>query len=92
MYTRRRPGRESAWPASGSAFITTLGDVELDNLHGLVHKLTGHRIIGGASKQTAPHIFNKKFKIAIKGWAKVYQKITKNIETIFAVQTIVKNA
>jgi hypothetical protein len=92
MCTRRRPGRERAWPASGSAFINTQGDVELDNLHGLVHKLTGHRIIGSAPKLTAPHIFNKKSKIAIKRWAKVHQKITKNIETIFSVQTIVKNA
>ncbi len=92
MYTRRRPGGESAWPASGSAFITTQGDVELGKSYGLVHKLTGHRIIGSASKQTAPHIFNKKFEIAFKRWAKVYQKIIKNIETIFAVRTIVKNA
>jgi hypothetical protein len=66
--------------------------VELGKSYGLVLKPTGHRIIGGASKQTAPHIFNKKFKIAIKTWAKVYQKITKSIETIFAVRTIVKNA
>jgi hypothetical protein len=67
--------------------------VELGKSYGLVHKLTGHRIIGGASQQTAPHIFNKKkFKIAIKTWAKVYQKIMKNIETISAGQTIVKNA
>jgi hypothetical protein len=72
MLTRRRPRRESAWPASGSAFITTQGDVELGKSYGLVHKLTGHGIIGGASKQTAPRIFNKKFKIAIKKWAKVY--------------------
>ena len=57
MLTRRRPGRESAWPASGSAFITTQGDVELGKSYGLVHKLTGHGIIGGASKQTAPRIF-----------------------------------
>jgi hypothetical protein len=60
--------------------------------YGLVLKLTGHRIIGGASKLTVPHIFNKKFEIEIKRWAKVYQKITKNIEMIFAVQTIVKSA
>ncbi len=66
--------------------------MELGKSYGLVHKLTGHRIIGGASKQTAPHIFNKKFKIAIKTWAKVYQKIIENIETISAAQTIVKNA
>ena len=67
MVTRRRPRRESAWLASGSAFITTQGDVELGKSYGLVHKLTGHRIIGGASQQTAPHIFNKKkFKIASK--------------------------
>jgi hypothetical protein len=72
MLTRRHPGRESAWPASESAFITTQGDVELGKSYGLVHKLTGHRIIGGASKQAAPHIFNEKFKIAIKRWAKVY--------------------
>ena len=93
MLTRRRPGRESAWPASGSAFITTQGDVELGKSHGLVHKLTGHRIIGGAlTASTALFFLNKKFKNDIKRWAKVYQKITKNIETIFAVQTIVKNA
>jgi hypothetical protein len=66
--------------------------VELGKSYGLVHKLTGHRIIGGASKQTAPHIFSKKFKIVIKKWAKVYQKIMKIIELISAVQTIVKNA
>jgi hypothetical protein len=60
--------------------------------YGLVHKLTGHRIIGGALTASTALFFNKKFKIAIKRWAKVYQKITKNIETIFAVQTIVKNA
>jgi hypothetical protein len=66
--------------------------VELGKSYGLVHKLTGHRIIGGASKQAVPHIFNKKFKIAIKRWAKVYQKIIKNTETISAAQTIVKNA
>jgi hypothetical protein len=40
--------------------------VELGKSYGLVHKLTGHGIIGGASKQTAPHIFSKKFNIAIK--------------------------
>jgi hypothetical protein len=72
MVTQRRPRRESAWPASGSAFITTQGDVELGKSYGLVHKLTGHRIIGGASKQTAPQIFSKKFKVAIKKWAKVH--------------------
>jgi hypothetical protein len=58
----------------------------------LVHKLAGHRIIGGALTASAALFFNKKFKLAIKRWAKVYQKITKNIELIFAVQTIVKNA
>jgi hypothetical protein len=58
----------------------------------LVHKLTGHRIIGGALTASAALFFNKKFKFVIKRWAKVYQKITKNIETIFAVRTIVKNA
>jgi predicted metal-dependent hydrolase len=52
----------------------------------LVHKLTGHGIIGGALTASAALFFNKKFKIAIKRWAKVYQKITKNIEPIFAVQ------
>jgi hypothetical protein len=57
----------------------------------LVHKLTGDRIIGGALTASAALFFNKKFKIANKRWAKVYQKITKNIETIFAVQTIVEN-
>jgi hypothetical protein len=92
MLTRRRPGRESAWPASGSAFITTQGDVGLGESHGLVHKLTGHRIIGGALTASTALFFNKKFKIAIKRWAKVHQKIIKNIETISAVQTIVKNA
>ena len=65
--------------------------MELRELHGLVHKLTGHGIIGGALTASAALFFNKKFKIAIKRWAKVYQKITKNIEPIFAVQTIVKN-
>jgi hypothetical protein len=60
--------------------------------YGLVHKLTGYRIIGGALTASTALFFNEKFKIAIKRWAKVYQKITKNIETIFAVQTIVKNA
>jgi hypothetical protein len=60
--------------------------------HGLVHKLTGHRIIGGILTHRAALFFNKKLKIAIKRWAKVYQKITKNIETIFAVRTIVKFA
>ncbi len=92
MLTRRRPGRESAWPASGSAFITTQGDMELGKSHGLVHKLTGHRIIGGALTASTALFFNKKFKIAIKRWAKVYQKITKDTETIFVVQTSVKNA
>jgi hypothetical protein len=58
----------------------------------LVHKLTGHRIIGGALAAPAVLFFNKKLKNAIKRWAKVYQKITKNTEPIFAVQTIVKNA
>jgi hypothetical protein len=61
-------------------------------LYGLVHKLTGHRIIGGALTASAALFSNKKFKVAIKRWAKVYQEITKNIELIFAVQTIVKNA
>jgi hypothetical protein len=65
--------------------------VELGKSYGLVHKLTGHRIIGGASKQTAPHIFSKNFKTVIKKWAKVYQKIIKIIEAISAVQTTVKN-
>jgi hypothetical protein len=45
--------------------------------YGLVHKLTGDRIIGGALTAPAALFFNKKFKIAIKRWAKVYQKITK---------------
>jgi hypothetical protein len=53
--------------------------VELRELHGLVHKLTGHGIIGGALTASAALFFNKKFKIAIKRWAKVYQKITKKI-------------
>jgi hypothetical protein len=66
--------------------------VELGKSYGLVHKLTGHRIIGGASKQTAPHTFSKKFKIAIKNGPRFYQKIIKNIEMLHAVQTIVKNA
>lgn len=66
--------------------------MELGKSYGLVHKLTGHGIIGGALTASAALFFNKKFKIAIKRWAKVYQKITKNIEPIFAVQTIVKNA
>jgi hypothetical protein len=60
--------------------------------YGLVHKLTGHRIIGGALTASTALFFNKKFKIDIKRWAKVYQRITKNIGTILAVQTIVKNA
>jgi hypothetical protein len=60
--------------------------------YGLVHKLTGHRIIGGALTASTALFFNKKFEIDIKRWAKVYQKITKNIETTFAVQTIVKGA
>jgi hypothetical protein len=60
--------------------------------YGLVHKLPGHRIIGGALTASAALFFNKKFKIDIKRWAKVYQKITKNTETIFAVRTIVKSA
>jgi hypothetical protein len=60
--------------------------------YGLVHKLAGHGIIGGALTAPAALFFNKKFKIVIKRWAKVYQKITKNMETIFAVRTIVKNA
>jgi hypothetical protein len=60
--------------------------------HGLVHKPTGQRIVGGALTHAAALFFNKKLKIAIKRWAKVYQKITKNIETILAVRTIVKFA
>jgi hypothetical protein len=66
--------------------------VELGKSYGLVHKLTGHRIIGGASKQTALHIFGKKFKIAIKNGPRFYQRIIKNLETTSAVQTTVKNA
>jgi hypothetical protein len=66
--------------------------VELGKSYGLVHKLAGHRIIGGALTASTALLFNKKFKIAIKRWAKVYQKITKNIEPIFAVRTIAKNA
>jgi hypothetical protein len=66
--------------------------VELGKSYGLVHKLTGHGIIGGASKQTVPHIYSKKFEIAIKNGPRFYQKIIKNLETISAVQTIVKNA
>jgi hypothetical protein len=60
--------------------------------YGLVHKLTGQRVIGGALTHTAALFFNKKLKVAINRWAKVYQKITKYIKTIFAVQTIVKTA
>jgi hypothetical protein len=66
--------------------------VELGKSYGLVHKLTGHGNIGGALTASTALLFNKKFRIAIKRWAKVYLKIIQNIETIFAVQTIVKNA
>jgi hypothetical protein len=66
--------------------------VELGKSYGLVHKLTGHRIIGGASKQTAPHICGKNSKSQSKNGPRFYQKIIKNIETLPAVQTIVKNA
>jgi hypothetical protein len=59
--------------------------------YGLVHKEKGCRFIGGALTHTAPQ-FIKKIKIDIKRWAKVYQRITKNIETIFAVRTIAKTA
>jgi hypothetical protein len=58
----------------------------------LVHKLTGQRIIGGALTASAALFFSKILEITVKRWAKVYQKITKNIETIFAVRTIVKSA
>ena len=88
--TRRRPRRESAWPASGSAFITTQGDVELGELYGLVHKLTGHGIIGGASNRQRYMFSAKNQNCNQKIGPRFYQRIIKNLETISAVQTIVK--
>jgi hypothetical protein len=37
--------------------------VELRELHGLVHKLTGHGIIGGALTASAALFFNKNSKL-----------------------------
>ncbi len=77
MLTRRRPGRESDWPASGSAFITTQGDVELGKSHGLVHKLTGHRIIGGALSASTAIFFNKNSKMISKDGPRFTKKSQK---------------
>jgi hypothetical protein len=66
--------------------------VELGKSYGLVHKLTGHRIIGGASNRQrytfAAKIQNCNQKIG----PRFYQRVIKNLETISAVQTTVKNA
>jgi hypothetical protein len=49
-------------------------DVELGKSYGLVHKLTGHGIIGGASKQTAPHIYSKNSKSQSKNGPRFTKK------------------
>ena len=77
MVTRRRPRRESAWLASGSAFITTQGDVELGKSYGLVHKLTGHRIIGGASNRQRYMFSAKNSKLQSKDGPRFTKKSQK---------------
>jgi hypothetical protein len=66
--------------------------VELGKSYGLVHKLTGHGIIGGASSKQRHIFIAKNSKLQSKNGPRFYQQIIKNLETISAVRTIVKNA